>query len=90
MSATAFRRLLYRGGALGAFSSRLLSPSTPCYPSVSDPDCHRAFPIGWNLYRCRTCAARIEPERWWHRLGWKLTRGSYDPFGRSSQNRRPW
>ena len=26
----------------------------------------------------------------WHRLGWRVTNGHYDPFGRSASNQRPF
>jgi tRNA(Ile2) C34 agmatinyltransferase TiaS len=49
------------------------------------PTCCRrtARRIGFNAYRCPSCAARIEPERLWHRL--MLTR---NPFRRGEP--QPW
>lgn len=46
---------------------------------VRRPRCHdrRTRRIGWNVYRCRTCAARIWPERLYHRLLFR-----WNPFRR--------
>lgn len=68
----------------GARLTALLLPTpATCYPRFGDADYHRAVPIAWNLYRCRTCGAKREPERVYHRVLWRLTRGAYNPFGRS-------
>jgi len=53
---------------IGALLTRIfLGDTDPCYES-SNPEYHKAIPIGWNLYRCQTCARRILPERWYHRI----------------------
>jgi hypothetical protein len=81
----------FRLGRLGAWlTRRFLSPPDNCYPGFGDGDYHRPVAIAWNLYRCVTCAAKREPERVYHRTLWRLTRGAYDPFGRSAQGQRPW
>jgi hypothetical protein len=63
----------------------LLSPSYTCRHGK------RLLPVAFNVYRgCGFNCGTTEPERWWHKLGWKLSAGRFDPFGRSAQGRRPW
>lgn len=72
-----------RVNKVGATLTNLLLPTIDnCYPTFGDENYHKAYAIGWNLYRCSTCAARREPERWWHKALFKLSRGRYNPFSR--------
>lgn len=72
-----------RHGTLRALASKLLLKApAPRYERYPTP-----VPVGWNLYRCPSTAEKIEPERWWHRTGHKLSGGRWDPFGRSAPSR---
>lgn len=72
---------LLRRNRLGA----LLSPSYTCRHGK------RLVPRAWNVYTgCGFSCGTTQPERWWHRLGWRLSQGRYDPFGRSAKGMRPW
>jgi hypothetical protein len=73
-------RRLRRTRPIGRALTRLVLPFT-CDHGV------KCRPRGWNVYwPCGRGCGVFEPERCWHRFGWWLTRGHYDPFGRSM----PW
>lgn len=78
------RRRLRVRRPVGATLTRLLLPFT-CNHGV------KCRARGRNVYLpCGRGCGVFEPERWWHRLGWRLSQGRYDPFGRSAKGLKPW
>lgn len=59
-----------------------------CRLLLPRPTCRHGIQLrarAWNVYwPCKKGCGTVEPERLYHRWGYRLTRGHYDPFGRDA------